>query len=194
MKISVVIPTLDRPTLQKCIDSLSDADEIIVERNFTQCCVENFNDGYKKTTGDFILHTGDRAFYEPNWRAEIERALKRINYSGVVSFFANVVASGVVSRDYIETVQKGYLLWPEYCHYYCDMEQGEVARKRLKYTEALNLIHIAMEKEPYTHQPNDKLDAQEIWDRKVYYQREAMGFPQAFISDMEKRNKLCKFM
>lgn len=190
MKISVAIASVGRSTLKRCVDSLQDADEIVVCDDLKLCCVDAYNDAYRRTTGDMVLHTNDRSFFDPGWRPKVEAALKKIDYYGVVSFNTNIVLAGCLSREYIEHEQLGYLFWPEYLHHHCDQEQGELARQIHHYVEALGFIHYSDKTELDLSGEAREPDAYSPWDTETYYLREKLKFPREFVRNIAERNKI----
>jgi glycosyltransferase involved in cell wall biosynthesis len=181
MKISVVIPSLKRETLQMCIDSLKEADEIIVVDEPQLCCVDAYNEGLKRANGDVVFQTNDHIVYERGWRSKVEKLLEN---KGLVSFNKNIVTSGCLRRDYIHSIG-GYLYWPEYIHYWGDCEMGEVARRDRQYAELLGYAHFL----PKTGSMGHISPEMDDWDEDVYQKRSGSGFP-IDTPDLTERNRI----
>lgn len=178
MKISVVIPTVGRPSFRTVFNAvtneLKSGDGIVVQDSKKQL-VENLNLGVKNTDGDIIVFFSERGEPLSGWREKLLDAFERIQNSGVVSFHPNIVQAGAVSRDFLNNELGGYFFWPEYIHYYADQELGERARKHNKYVEILDIIreHPKPKEDPY-HENNIRAANH---DQELYYKREKKGFP-----------------
>lgn len=184
MKISVVLPTLGRKSLNKCLDSLKEADEIILLRGRKKCVVDLYNEGFKEANGDVIFHTSDRIFYNKGWRKKVEKALEK---KAFVSFFQGSACSAVIKRDFIKSNMGGYLYWPEYIHYFGDMEMAEVARRSNEFVHLDGVAHW-IEKKGSRVYPHE--EERGIWDEETYRMRQNLGFPNAIVRDMDERKKL----
>jgi hypothetical protein len=117
--------------------------------------------------------------FQSGWRKKVEELIKT---KAVVSFNSNIVTVGCIRRDYIDR----YLFWPEYIHYWCDMEMGEVARRDRQYVELKGYFHVL----PKTGGMGHVSPEMDKWDEDTYRMRESLGFPREYVRDMKERNKI----
>lgn len=174
MKFSVILPSIRPGFRDDTIKSAKDeADEFLLLDDPKKQYVQKANEGVYQTIGDVIVYLADRVVLYPGWRKKTEEAFEKINNSGVVSYFPNLVYNGAVTRDYIMTDLGGYLFYPEYLHYNCDQELGEVARLANKYVELLGLVKEFKEPPEKTLLNKDTIQH----DGDLFREREKLGFP-----------------
>jgi len=105
----------------------------------------------------------------------------------MVSFFEQAACSSLLTRDYIEEKQMGYLYWPEYIHYFADLEMTWVAQKHNAFSQVQGVAHW-IDKTDTPKYPHE--EARGVWDRETYRIRENMNFPMKIVRDMKEREKL----
>ncbi len=97
MRISVVVPTIGRESLERTLESLQNqtysADEIIVEQDFDQAGPAiTRNNGARRAHGDLILFIDDDCVAAPNWIERMRTAFENpaiIAASGAVLYRGN---------------------------------------------------------------------------------------------------------
>lgn len=179
MKISVVIPSIGRPSFQKVYDAAQEADEVIVSKTGKQL-VENLNEGISKASGDIIVFLSERGEPKKYWITDMLLAFEKINNDGLVSFHPNIVQAGAVTRSYLNNYLGGYFFWPDYIHYHADQELGERARRDGKYVEALDIIIEHKKPANDSYQKINDYAAEK--DSIVYYKRERLNFPNIRVT------------
>ena len=178
MRISVVIPSIGRPSFERVYKAAQEADEVIVSKTGKQL-VENLNEGVAKTRGDIIVFLSERGEPKKFWITDMLLAFEKIHNYGVVSFHPNIVQAGAMTRNYMEDALGGYFFWPDYIHYHADQELGERARKQNNYVEALNIITTYLKPDIDSFQKMNNDAAKQ--DSKMYYKRERLNFPNIRI-------------
>lgn len=177
MKFSVVMTSCGRPSFNEAIDSVKDADQIIIkidDMTHRREQVALINEAVSEATGDVIFFMGERQIFAPDWKEKTIRAFGKINNYGVVSFWENIVIAGCITREFIDK-ELGGLMWsPDYIHYCPDIEIGDIARKHLHYVEALDVLVKHYDKD-FGSNPHSEHCAE--FDRQTYELRTHAGWP-----------------
>lgn len=186
-KLSVICPTIGRPSLDEALASVNDADEIIVVRDDLENRREQVavvNEGFQKATGDILIYLGERMVFAPDWKQRTIDGFARIGNSGIVSYWTNIVIAGAVSRDYFEEDLERCWYWPDYLHYCGDIELGDRARRDLSYVEELGVIVRHYDKD---FSKRDYSKNCGPFDEQTYRLRTNAGWPnERLILDEEK--------
>ena len=99
---------------------------------------KKFNAGYRATHGEWVLCATDDIEFKAGW---LEGALALAETYSVIGLFSDepqghgAAMLFLMRRDYVETVQRGYLAPPFYRVWYSDMEVAQRARALDQYAD-----------------------------------------------------------
>ena len=144
---------------------------------------KKFNAGYRATRGEWILSATDDIEFKAGW---LEGALALAETYSVIGLFSDepqghgAAMLFLTRRDYVETVQRGYLAMPFYRIWYSDMEVAERARALDQYADlqepALTHHHpgLGVGVDDHIYQLATQYVGQ---DEATYRRRKAAGYP-----------------
>lgn len=187
MKFTVVLASIGRPSLGEALESVKDAEEIIVKKvdiEHRREQVSLINEAVAEAKGDTIFFMGERQVFAPDWKEKTIEAYGKIGNSGVVSYHQNIVIAGCCTRDFMDEYLGGTMWSPDYIHYCPDIEIGDVARKFLKYIEVPRVLVNHYDKDfhsnPYSQGCAD-------FDRETYEMRTRLGWPPTRVRTDEEK-------
>lgn len=165
------------------VDSVKDIPKnkrirVVVDPSPTrQMFVGKTNYGYKICKGEYIVYLGNDVEVGKNWLTEGVKALQGIfpDGMGVISRQNTGSYHALVSRKFIEKALNRQVFYPEYIHYFCDLELTSIAKElnRFYATSKFSILHHGIHDELWKEGQSKTFKQ----GKELFLKRRLIGFP-----------------
>lgn len=183
IEIIAVIPPSDLAS-RKVVEDFVTIE--IVDQDEDGMAIGAWNKGAAHATGDFLVTGADDVWFEQGWLEEALEGMLFLRGYGMVGlncldgYETNLSTHFMVSRAYAVNEWGGVLFFPQYAHFYPDIEANERAKRDECFLWAKNAI-VEHKHWVFDKAPKDDIysltDGLKESDKIIYEDRKERGFP-----------------